>query len=65
MSLSNAPKITLFLPTLGGDFQTDIVEKYENGTFSTLSQRIIVGRSRSACVSVPKNYIRHLGFHCT
>ena len=65
MSLSNAPKITLFLPTLGGDFQTDIVEKYENGTFSTLSQRIIVGRSRSTCVSVPKNYIRHLGFDCT
>ena len=56
--------ITFFF-SLGGDFQTNIVEKYKNGTFSTLSQRIIVGRSRSACVSVPKNYIRHLGFDCT
>ena len=51
---------------IGGDFETDIVEMYneENGKFETLSQKIMVGRSRAACVSVSKAFIRDLGFNC-
>ena len=51
---------------IGGDFETDIVEMYneENGKFETLSQKIMVGRSRAACASVSKPFIRDLGFNC-
>ena len=51
---------------IGGDFETDIVEMFneENGKFETLSQKIMVGRSRAACVSVSKAFIRELGFNC-
>ena len=51
---------------IGGESETDIVEKYDvkDDKFVTLPERILVGRSRSACASVPKNYIRHLGYHC-
>ena len=46
--------------------ETDIVEMFneENGKFETLSQKIMVGRSRAACVSVSKAFIRELGFNC-
>ena len=59
--------VLFFSPSyIGGNSETDIVEKYDvkNKQFVTLPERILVGRSRSTCASVPKNYIRHLGYHC-
>ena len=51
---------------VGGDFHTDLVEKYddETGTFKVMDGKLIKGRSRFAHTVATKNMIRSLGVNC-
>lgn len=49
---------------MGGDFNTAIVEVFneKSASFETISQKLIVGRSRFAVVEVTKPFLRQLGY---
>ena len=51
---------------VGGDFHTEIVEKYDDntGTFKQMDSKMITGRSRFAHTVATKDSIRSLGVNC-